>query len=186
MAIDGLDLIVTDEINLLLEEEPLSFEIRDVVFQMHPTKAPRLDGFQALFYQKFWDVVGGDVVCLVKKWWSGLVDLKSINKTCVSLIPKCIEPRSLYDFRQISCCNVIYKIISKTVANRLKGFLGDIVSVNQSAFIPRRLITDNALLAFEAFHSMRRRKNGRKNSFALKLDMSKAYDRVDYVEDGFL
>ena len=71
----------------------------------------------------------------------------------------------------------------KTVANRLKGLLETIISINQSAFIPARLITDNALLIFEAFHSMKRGRNGRNNSLALKLDMSKAYDRTEW---GFL
>lgn len=118
---------------------------------MHPTKAPGTDGFYALFYRKFWDVLGEDVVGLVKKWWRGCLDLKPINKTCITLIPKCHKLKSLMEYKLISCCNVIYKIISKMVAIRLKVFTGDIVSINQSAFIPGRLITDNALLAFKAF-----------------------------------
>ena len=69
------------------------------------------------------------------------------------------------------------------MANRLKPYLGDLMFVNISAFIPKRLITDNALIAFETFHSMKRRTNGRNNTFALKLDMSKAYDRIEW---GFL
>ncbi|CAO2814312.1 unnamed protein product [Amaranthus hypochondriacus] len=69
------------------------------------------------------------------------------------------------------------------MANKLKGFLGDIISVNQSTFIPKRLITNNALLAFEAFHAMKRWDSGGKDAFALKLDMSKTYDRVEW---GFL
>ena len=116
---------------------------------------------------------------VVERCWRGLFDLKCINKTCISLIPKCNDPKFLSEYRPISCCNVIYKIISKTIANRLKGILGEIVSENQSAFIPGRLITDNALLAFEMFHSMKRHRNGRNNVFALKLGMSKAYDRVE-------
>lgn len=90
----------------------------------------------------------------------------------ISLIPKCSDPRSVASFRPISSCNVVYKIISKTMANKLKGFLGDIISVNQSAFIPKRLITDNALLAFEAFRAMKQWGVGGKEAFALKLDMS--------------
>ena len=79
------------------------------------------------------------------------------------------------EFRPISCCNVLYKIISKTMANKLKPFLGDIISENQSAFVPKRLITDNALIALEIFHAMKRRGEGRDGSFALKLDILKKH-----------
>jgi reverse transcriptase-like protein len=75
---------------------------------------------------------------------------------------------------------VICKIISKTLANRLKPLLDRIISINQSAFISDRLITDNALLAFETFHAMKCSSNGKNNAFALKLDMSKAYDQVEW------
>ena len=75
---------------------------------------------------------------------------------------------------------MIYKIISKTLANRRKGFLVDIILINQSDIILGRSITDNALLAFEAFHSMEKKADGRNNSFTLKLGMSKAYDRVEW------
>lgn len=106
--------------------------------------------------------------------------MKNVNKTCISLIPKCNKPKHLTDFRPISCCNVSYKIMSKIMTNRLKGLLDQIISINKSAFIPGRLITDNALLAFKVFHSMKHRPNGRNNSLALKLDMNKAYDQIEW------
>lgn len=152
-ALEGIDRVVSNEMNNVLDEEPTYKEVREALFQMHPTKAPEVYGFHAIFFQKLWDLIGDDVVDLVKSWWNGYVDLSSINKTCISLIPKCSDPRMVAHFRPTSCCNVIYKIISKTLANKLRGFLGNIISVQQCAFIPRRLITDNALLAFEAFHA---------------------------------
>jgi hypothetical protein len=87
----------------------------------------------------------------------------------------------LKDFRPISLCNVLYKIILKCLVNRLRPILGDIVSENQSAFVPGRLITDNALLAFECLHYMEQGVTKGDPYCAYKLDLSKAYDRVDWV-----
>ena len=89
------------------------------------------------------------------------------------------------DFRPISLCNIIYKIISKTLANRLKKHLSEIIVENQSAFVPGRSIFDNAMIAFETVHCMKKKRLGGNYQMALKLDMSKAYDRVewDYLEE---
>lgn len=103
-------------------------------------------------------------------------NLEDVNKTCAVLIPKCDNPKRITEFRPISCCNVLYKIR----ANKLKPFLGNIISINQSAFVPKRLITDNVLVSFDIFHAMKRRGEGKDGSVALKLDIKKAYDRVEW------
>ena len=84
------------------------------------------------------------------------------------------------DFRQISLCNVIYKIISKVLANRLKQVLLEIISPTHSAFVLGCLIIDNVLVAFETPHTMHSRKKSKTGSLALKLNVSKAYDRVEW------
>ena len=87
-------------------------------------------------------------------------------------------------FRPIGLCNVIYKLISKCIVNKLKGVLPDLISPAQSSFVPGRQITDNVILMQEAIHSMRRKK-GATGWMAIKLDLEKAYDRLrwDFIHD---
>lgn len=83
-------------------------------------------------------------------------------------------------FRPISLCNIIFKIVSKVLANRLKQILGNIISEYQSAFVADRVITNNILISFETLHYMKFKRQGNTTHMALKLDMSKAYDRVEW------
>lgn len=86
--------------------------------------------------------------------------------------------KSLLEFRPISLCNIMYKLVTKTLVMCLKNFLPHVIIENQSAFVPGGLITDNALIALELFHTMKKRNRGRKGTTALKLDISMAHDRV--------
>ncbi|KAL2935618.1 hypothetical protein RDABS01_018736 [Bienertia sinuspersici] len=178
-ALAGLSCLVSEEMNNSLLVEPTEVEIKEALFQMHPNKAPGPDGMHALFYQKCWNIVKGDVVKFIGDWWHGRANIQEVNKTCIVLVPKCQQPQRMGEFCPISLCNVVYKIISKLLANRLKTILPNLISDHQSAFV-RRLITDNVLVAFEIFHAMKRRNKGKEGIVAMKLDMSKAYDRVEW------
>jgi hypothetical protein len=107
----------------------------------------------------------------------------SLNRTNIALIPKVKNPTRVTEFRHISLCNVMYKVISKVLANRLKKILPLIISPVQSAFILGRLITDNVLVAYEMLHTIHTCMRGKKGFMAVKLDMSKTYDMVEW---GFL
>ena len=105
----------------------------------------------------------------------------NFNKTHIVLIPKVKTPKKVIDYRPISLCNVVYKIASKALVNRLKKIIPSIISDIQSAFVHGRLITDNVLVTFETMHHISQKKGGKVGETALKLDMSKAYDRVEWV-----
>jgi hypothetical protein len=143
-------------------------------------QAPGPDGMPAIFYKRFWHVVGPKVQEeVLSVLIRGSMPL-GWNVTTIVLIPKVKEPESISQFRPISLCNILYKLISKVLANRLKLVLPDIISQTQSAFVPGRMITDNVLLAYEITHMMHNKKGGRDGLVAVKLDMSKAYDRVEW------
>ena len=173
--------VVTEDMNKALTRVFTASEVEMALKQMAPTKALSPDGMPPVFYQKYWHVVGSDVTKAVLSCLNSGCILNSINHTFITLIPKTKNPERVTEFCPISLCNVIYKLISKVLENKLKIILPQIVSDSQSAFVPGRLITDNVLVAFETLHYMHHNKIGRDGAMALKLDMSKAYDRVEWI-----
>src|ERR1044072_2523328 len=100
-------------------------------------------------------------------------------ETLVVLIPKGDLPNSLGDFRPISLCNVVYKLVTKVFVNRLRPFLDELVGPLQSSFIPGRGTSDNAIQTHEIVHCMHNY-NSRYGSLAFKIDLRKAYDSVSW------
>ena len=178
-VIDLVQPLVEDTMKDMLAAPFSGDEVKRALDQMHPNKAPGPDGMNALFYQTYWEIVGEDVICKVLNFLNGVGNIGDVNQTHIVLIPKKKHCESPDDFRPISLCNVIYKIVAKVLANRLKLVLPVVVHESQSGFVPGRLITDNVLVAYECFHYLRKKKTGKKGYLGLKLDMSKAYDRVD-------
>ncbi|XP_062102834.1 uncharacterized protein LOC133812999 [Humulus lupulus] len=174
---------ISEDVNMDLVRPIESEEVRQALFQMHPDKSPGPDGFSPGFYQKFWDIVGEDIISMVQEFFTTSTFLNHLLETNIVLIPKKSDPESMGDLRPIALCNVVYKVVSKVMTNRMKSVLKMVISETQSAFVPGRLITDNIMVAFEVMHYLKRKGSGKDGFMALKLDMSKAYDTIEW---GFL
>ena len=147
-------------------------------------KAPGPDGFQPVFYQDSWEVVGESVTrCGLEFFESGVLTT-GMNDAMLVLIPKVLKPERIMQFRPISLCNVLFKIITKAMVLRLKKLMPKLIGPAQANSIPGRLSTENIVVVQEAVHSMRKKK-GRRGWMLLKLDLEKAYDRIrwDFLED---
>lgn len=104
----------------------------------------------------------------------------NLNDTNIALIAKIDRPKSMKHLCLVSLCNVIYKILSKALANRLKQILHKCISDSQAAFVPSRFILENALTYFEVLHYMKCKTKGKEGNIALKLDVSKAFDCIKW------
>ena len=182
-VMDTIPTRVTDEMNQNLIRIFTREDVEAALKQIHPTKAPGLDGVSAIFSQKYWDVIGNDITCTVLNVLNSNMPIVDINRTNITLIRKTNNLSQMTDFRLISLSNVVYKLVSKVLANCLKIILPQIISENQSAFLSERFITDNVLIAFELMHYLDHKKEGKENFMTVKLDMSKAYNRVKW---GFI
>ncbi|CAM8995263.1 unnamed protein product [Rhodiola kirilowii] len=180
-SVDILPRKVTHAHNELLLMPYTEGEVYAAIQQLHPSKAPGLDGFPAEFLQKYWDILKNDCLKVCLSALNDGVYPSKLNDTLLVLIPKqkkMIE--RMEELRPISLTTVVSKVVAKAMVNRLQLILPEVISVEQSAFIKGRLITDNFILAHECSHYIKKLTKGKKVFGSLKLDMSKAYDRVDW------
>ena len=127
-------------------------DVSNDLFQMGSLKAPGTDGLPARFFQRNWAVLKSEIIAVVLEFFKSRDMPDGVNDTAIVLIPKIPFQKELKDFRPISLCNVIYKIVSKCLVNRLRPMLAELISENQSAFVRGRLISDNSIIAFECLH----------------------------------
>jgi hypothetical protein len=164
-----------DYLNMDFTKEEVVSAIKD----MKSLAAPGPDGLPALFYHTYWDIVGEDITRETLQVLNYGGNPQPYNNTHICLIPKTNKPSYPSEYRPISLCNVTLKIITKTIANRLKMILPNIISKNQSAFVPGRLISDNTIIANEIFHYFNNTSK-QKGYVSIKTDMEKAYDRIEW------
>lgn len=169
---------VTNAQNDLLDRPVDLAELEEAVKQMQRGTAPGPDGFTIDFFVHFWDLLKLDILQIVETSRTKSDILKAFNATFLTLIPKEEGADSPSLFRPISLCNVIYKIITKIIANRIKPLLPTLISEEQSGFVAGRQILDGILLVNEVAHSLRSTK---KPGMLIKLDLAKAFDKINWA-----
>lgn len=154
-------------------------EIKQVVLNLNPHKVPGSDGFGPIFYQKYWHIIGNEICIAIRSFFDHGKLTPALNHTLVVLIPKINYPKNANHFRPISLVNTIYKIISKLIVNRMRLILQRIINPFQNAFTHNRSTHVNLLLVQEILNTFRTSKN-KTGWCALKLNMEKAYDRIEW------
>lgn len=175
--LDAVPTILGEEQNKFLTTIPSKDEIKAAVFSFKGNKAPGPDGFPMFVFQNFWHIVEEDVSNGVKEFFGARSLLKELNSTFIVLVPKIAGADSMDGFHPISLCNSFYKIISKVLTLRLLTILPSIISPQQNGFVQGRQILNSIITVHENTHSL---EASHKEGFLMKLDISKAYDRVDW------
>ncbi|XP_074299040.1 uncharacterized protein LOC141630054 [Silene latifolia] len=179
--LESLDLPqLSSEDCLVLSAPFTALDIIHALNGMDGSKSPGPDGITPKFFQTFWPQVGHLVTMALLRFLNSGVMLKEWNNTHIVLIPKVDKPEMISQYRPIGLCNVIYRLASKCLANRLKLVISSIVSDSQQAFVPSQLMSDGCLITHEIMHYLNKTKKGTVSYAALKLDMHKAFDHVSW------
>lgn len=123
---------ITESQNANMLKSFTRVEVDGVIRSINPTKAPGSDGIEVVFYHKYWEFVGEDVSNFCLNILNNEAPMDMINKTHIVIIPKIKNPTDMKDFRPINLCTILYKIIAKTLANKLKRVFDKIISPSQS------------------------------------------------------
>jgi len=165
------------DVNLLVasvEDE----EIRQALFLIKPFIAPCSDGLHAGFYHHCWESVRPSFTQEVQNIFNSCYFPEGYNNTLITLIPNCISSEFISQFHPISLCNTIYKIVTKVLVARLRQVLSPLISPMQIAFVLGRRGIDNVIIIQELIHSLACKK-GKMGGMAIKINLEKAYDRME-------
>ena len=169
---------IEEEDNEFLMAPITKEEVESVLKSMQKEKSPGPDGWTVEFFQHFFEFIGDELVEVVEESRLSGSIYQPFNATFLTLIPKSDIPGSFSDFRPISLCTCVYKIIAKIIAVRIKPFLSKNVSLEQFGFLDGRQIHEAVGVAQEMLHSL---KVGKKKGVIVKIDLSKAYDRISWM-----
>lgn len=170
--------LVDDSLNTMLTVIPSHLEIKNAVFDLNKDGALGPDGFGAFFFQTYWDIISLDVTNAVIEFFTKSWLLQNFNANTLILIPKTPNANTIDQYRPIAMANFKFKIISKVLADRLAKIMFGIVSKEQRGFIQGRNIKDCICLDSEAVNFLHKKSYG--GNLALKIDISKAFDTLDW------
>lgn len=170
---------ITEGMNRSLVAVPHHLEIVQALKQMGSLKSSDPDGFNVLFYNNYWSIVGDAVIAEIQAFFTTCKITPALNHTFLVLLPKVHSAFKVDQFRPIALCNVVYKLITKIIVGRLRPLLDLIVHPSQAAFVPKRSIIDNIIINHEVMSYLKNRK-GSIGYMAIKVDLAKAYGRVEW------
>ncbi|WOL08081.1 hypothetical protein Cni_G16833 [Canna indica] len=154
-------------------------EVWEVANGLGRGKSPGIDGYILEFYLHNWETIKDRLIAELNEFQRTAILKGGWGDTLLVMIPKKEKPRKIEEFRPIALCNVLYKILAKTLVNRMRPLLNKLIGQEQSAFIPKRQIQDNVLVVAEVVKSFYSSKANRP-FIILKIDLQKAYDRVKW------
>ena len=174
----GWKIRLTKEEKNNLDQPVSDEEIATALWSLKAFKSPGPDGLHVGFFQRFWLTVGDSIKDEIRKVFLSRKIPDYLNNTSIVLIPKIQSPKSISNYRPISLCNSVYKIITKITMGRLRPYLDKLIGPCQGAFFPGRRGVDNTIIVQELIHTMGKTK-GRGGYMALKIDLEKAYDKLE-------
>lgn len=170
---------ITDPMNDALTTIPTQGEIQKAIFSMGRYKSPGPDRMSVIFYKTYWEILKEATINEVQVFFQSGKIRQSSNHTFIALIPKSLTANKVNQYLPIALCNVIFKAITKILASRLRIVLDGIIHPSQAAFISNRSIGDNIIVNHEIKHYLNKKK-GKKGFMAIKIDLAKAYDKVEW------
>eukprot|EP00253_Pinus_taeda_P012281 PITA_12281 len=169
--------LVTREDNHNLNKPVSEDEVSEVINVMKNGKAPSPNGFNVDLFKACWKIVKQDIIEVVEDSRRSKSVLRALNASFIALIPKQEKTITSNRFRPIALCNLVYKIISKVIANRLKPLLPSLISKEQTGYVEGRHILNNIIQAPEMVHSLKRNKQV---GMIIQLDLAKSYDKLSW------
>ncbi|XP_026459129.1 uncharacterized protein LOC113359763 [Papaver somniferum] len=170
--------LVTEEDQNNLDKIPDSSEIKQAVWVMNAYGAPGPDSFSGIFYKSCWDIIHNDFVEAIQYCWKRKYILRGLNSNFLMLLPKTQNAKKPGQFRPIGLSNFSFKVFTKILATRMNSLMGKLVSPQQAAYIRGRNIHEQVMLASELVNEIKHNRRG--GNVGLKLDISQAYDSVNW------